>query len=379
MFNNFLWGRDLNGGVNRSRISWARLSNPIEKGGFGMLQFKEVVDSIRCRQLGKMFDDNYTHPLKQCVLIENRSFASWQCLKRSADLVAKSAIEILIKNICVIIKRTSNEDILSDNLFIQRVGEIETIHTIKINKRLENEAMILVHHWGCENLKDIIIQSKQHRAVFAICRKIMIAKFFRIVKIVHQRNIDPPMGKAEKIKLAGGNYKHIADVTSKEFRQLLQSKTKFNENKLGIPLDDHTCRGYMAQIKRLISTKHKNTLLRVWNGDCLSYSRLVHYGVVDTDRCPRCNEHDSPEHMILGCVFAKRTWELLQQKIPKRLNCSWLQYAIGINDSYSSLSVKAEVLKYLMHFRELEPESIINKTIAYLKTVNRNNAVIQNL
>jgi len=117
----------------------------------------------------------------------------------------------------------------------------------------------------------------------------------------------------------------------------------------------------------------------VWNGDCLSYSRLVHYGVVDTDRCPRCNEHDSPEHMILGCVFAKRTWELLQQKIPKRLNCSWLQYAIGINDSYSSLSVKAEVLKYLMHFRELEPESIINKTIAYLKTVNRNNAVIQNL
>ncbi len=119
--------------------------------------------------------------------------------------------------------------------------------------------------------------------------------------------------------------------------------------------------------------------MRVWNGDCLGYSRLVHYRVVDTDRCPRCNEFDSPEHMLLNCTYLRRTWELLQQKIPKRVNCSWLQYAIGINDTCTIMMVKAEVLKYLMHFKDLEPENILNKTVAYLKTVNHQNREIANL
>jgi hypothetical protein len=56
-----------------------------------------------------------------------------------------------------------------------------------------------------------------------------------------------------------------------------------------------------------------------------------------------------------------------------------MQYAIGINDTCSVMMVKAEVLKYLMHFRDIEPESIINKTIAYIKTVDRYNREIENL
>jgi hypothetical protein len=379
MFNNFLWGRDLNESISKNRISWQRLSNPIEYGGFGMIHFKDVIDSIRCRQFGKLFAEEYTHPLKQCVINENRSFASWQCLTGVADAVAKAAVEILKTNLCGIIKQSNNDEIASDNLLIQRVGEIETVHTIKLNRRLENDVMVLVHHWGCEKLRDIIIQSKLNRAVFAICRRVMIAKFFRIVKLLHQRNIDPPVEKAEKISLKGKTYKNIACVTSKEFRLLLQGNHKLNENRFGELIDEHTSKGYFAQIKRLISTKHKNTLLRVWNGDCLSYSRLVHYGVVNSDRCPRCNELDSPEHMILNCVFARRTWEVLQQKIPKRINCTLPQYVIGLNDSCSIMMVKAEVLKYLMHFREVEPELVIIKTITYLKTVNRLNREIHTL
>jgi len=379
MFTNFLWGRDMNNGSNRNRISWQRLNNPIEKGGFGMIHFKDIIDSIRCRQFGKMFEEKYTHPLKQCILNENKSYASWQCLKEGADLTAKSTVEILKNNLLKTIKNLSNDEIASDTLLIQRLAEIETFHTIKNNKRMDDEAMILVHHWGCANLKDVFVQSRQHRTVLAICRRIMTAKFFRIVKLIHQRNINPQIDQAVKIMLASKNYKHIAEVTSKEFRLLLQNKNSCNVNKVGERFDEHTSKAYFAQIKRLISTKHKNTLLRVWNGDCLSYSRLHRFGIVETDRCPRCNEFDSPEHMLLTCEFSKQTWELLQQKIPRRTNCSWLRYAIGVNDTCAIMMVKAEVLKFLMHFRELEPASIINKTIAFLKTVNRYNREILSL
>jgi hypothetical protein len=254
-------------------------------------------------------------------------------------------------------------------LLVQRICEIETIYMVKINKRLDNEVTILVHHWGCNNLKEVILQSKQHRGVLAICRRILTAKYFRIVKLLHQRDVDPQMAMAEKIRLDGKNYKHISAVTSKEFRLLLYNTTGINNNKLGDVIDEQTSKAYFAQIKRLTSTKHKNTLLRVWNGDCLSHSRLAHFGIVDTNRCPRCDEYDSPEHMLINCRFSSRTWDLLQQKIPKRTNCTLLHYAIGINDTCTNLMIKAEILKYLMHFRELEPVSVINKMLAFLKTV----------
>ncbi len=379
MFRNYLWGRDLHSGINQGRISWERLCKPIEMGGFGMISFKDVVNSIRCRQLGKMFDNNYLHPLKQLILYEDKSFASWTCLRETADSVAKVASDLLKNNLCKIIKSSTNDEIGEDNLLLQWIGEIETIYTIKANRRQDNDSMMLVHHWGCTNLREIVIQSRQNRTVLAICRRIMIAKFLRLVKLMHQRNINLERRKAEKIRLASKNYKNISLVTSKEFRLLLYNSPGINRNKFGEHIDEHTSKSYFSQIKRLISTKHKNTLLRIWNGDCLSYSRLVHYGVVDTDRCPRCNDYDSPEHMLLYCTYSMRTWELLQQKLPKRTNCTMLQYAIGINDSCSILMVKAEVLKYIMHFRDLSPESIINKTVAFLKTVSPRNGVIQNL
>jgi hypothetical protein len=56
-----------------------------------------------------------------------------------------------------------------------------------------------------------------------------------------------------------------------------------------------------------------------------------------------------------------------------------MQYAIGINDLWSVLMVKAETLKYLMHFRDWTADQIVACVIMYLKMVNRNNPVIRQL
>jgi hypothetical protein len=320
-----------------------------------------------------MFDVNYNHPLKHCILSENKSFASRTCLRETADTVAITARDLIHENISKSIKRYSNEELASEDLLLQQLGEIETIYTVKTNKRQDNDCIALVHHWGCNNLKEIIVHSRANRRVLTICRKIMIAKYFRVVKVMHQRNVDPPLAMAEKIQLASRNYKMIYTVTSKEFRLLLSDINGFNHNRFVEDIDEHTSKSHFAQIRRLVSTKHKNTLLRVWNGDCLSYSRLLHYGIVNTNQCPKCNDYDSPEHMLITCVHARRTWELLQQKVPKRENCTMIQYVLGINDTCTHLMIKAEVLKYLMHFRELQPENILSKAIGYLKIVNRHN------
>jgi hypothetical protein len=204
----------------------------------------------------------------------------------------------------------------------------------------------------------------------------MIAKYLRILKLLVQSRNDLHDGIANKIKLVTNKYKDINAVSSKEFRLMLKGAETLNITKLGEGLNNLTIKDYFNQVRRLPNTRHKNTLLRVWNGDCLSNSRLFRFGIVDNNTCPRCDEYDSPEHMLFTCVIARRVWELLMQKIPKPLEMSVLHYAIGINDSRVNLMVKAEVLKYIMHYRELNSDVMIQKSLAYLKLVHNRNAAL---
>jgi hypothetical protein len=153
----------------------------------------------------------------------------------------------------------------------------------------------------------------------------------------------------------------------------------FNKCRYLEDLDNYTVREYLNQVKRLVNTKQKNILLRIWNGDCLSYSRLSHFGIVPTSECPNCCAFDSPLHMLTECVLARQVWQQLKAKIPIRPSYTLMQYAIGINDSWSVLMVKAEILKYLMHFRDWTADQIVACVIMYLKMVNRNNPVISQL
>jgi len=376
MFNNFIWGRELHDASNYNRISQSKMNTTVINGGFGMINFKDIINGIRCRQLGKMFSEEYNHPLKYCVIKAGKSFASRTCLTGLIDTVGKQAHELLLGSILKNHKSVANEDIVSDNILIQQLGETETVFTIKINKRLGAEMMSLIYEWGCTNFKEIVLRGRQYRRIMAICKKIMIAKYLRILKLLVQSRNDLHDGIANKIKLVTNKYKEINAVSSKEFRLMLKGAETLNITKLGEGLNNLTIKDYFNQVRRLPNTRHKNTLLRVWNGDCLSNSRLFRFGIVDNNTCPRCDEYDSPEHMLFTCVIARRVWELLMQKIPKPLEMSVLHYAIGINDSRVNLMVKAEVLKYIMHYRELNSDVMIQKSLAYLKLVHNRNAAL---
>jgi hypothetical protein len=382
MFINFIWGRSLNDTQNLShysRISRDRLCTPIDKGGFGMITITEVIEAIRCRQLAKMYNPEYNHPLKNCILIEGRFLTSAKCLTNEVDKVAQKSQKILRGHIYDGIKKLSNEELMNDNLLVQQLGETETVHMVKENRRNSAEATSLIHTWQCHTLKDIVRVGLQHRNIGAICRKIFIAKYLRIQKLFTQHRTIFNDGPHNKLKLANGIYKEIFRITSKEFRSLIKGKIAITRSKFCEQLDLNCKMEYLNQIKRLQNTRHKNTLLRIWNGDCLSNSRLFHYGLVETNTCPNCNNYDSAEHMLFECDYARQVWENLQGKIMKNPSATIVEYAMGINDSRSYLMVKAEILKYVMHFRHLQPEQVVNRAINYIKLTNRGNLVIAGL
>ena len=138
-----------------------KLCKPIELGGFGMLNYKEVVNSIRCRQLGKMFDDLFNHPLKRMVIIDDKKFMSGRCIAKTADSVAKDAFNLIFNNTMGKIGKISNEEILGDVCLLQQMGDIDIVNTIKVRWRESVEAITLVHQMNIENIREAIVQASQ--------------------------------------------------------------------------------------------------------------------------------------------------------------------------------------------------------------------------
>ncbi len=146
--------------------------------------------------------------------------------------------------------------------------------------------------------------------------------------------------------------------------------------KISLPVDindDHgrySIKNYFSKFKRLANTRHKNTLLRIWNGDCLSNTRLIHLGVVNTNLCPYCGMLDNPCHLLTECQVATLTWNRLMTKIPKDPSITLMEYAIGLYDGRIEMSIKAETLKMLMHFRSMDSDTIHTRLRNYFMSIN---------
>ena len=98
IFNNFIWGRELESDSTKFRISRDRLCAPIEMGGFGMISYDKIIDGIKCRQLCKLFDPSYYHPLKYLTIKEDSLFSTGNSLTRIADELAVGAHTLIWSN-----------------------------------------------------------------------------------------------------------------------------------------------------------------------------------------------------------------------------------------------------------------------------------------
>ena len=381
-FNNFLWGRELNNDSNRSRISKERLNTPIEYGGFGMIQYEQVIEGIACRQLAKLYDKDFVHPLKSLILKNEAHLATGKSLTDIADSMATKAHSIIFSHLLKQIGKMSNQQITQDLIAINWLGEIDIALMIKARWLYSNEAMRLVHVRGCRNIRDVIANG---RVTVQLSKKIFKAQFQRIVKIFWNSGTQCLPITEEKIMLRGGKYKQLNLVKSKEFRELLRGVSKPVEPKLDLNFnlndanDVYVVKTYFSTIKRLTNTRHKNTLLRIWNGDCLSNTRLINMNLSNTDQCPYCSRLDTPLHVLVECTRAQQVWQKLMTVIPKNDNINKIDYALGITDSPVVLAIKVETLKLLMHFRDLNVNAILGRLRNYFLTVQRSNPEIRRI
>jgi len=382
MFNNFLWGRELAREGVGSRIGRDRLNTPVECGGFGMIQYEKILEGIFCKQLAKMYDQTYDHPIKSICIKSDTHFATGKSLTNIADEIAIKAHKIMQVALVKHVKGLTNQQIVESVVLTDLLGATDISLTIKPRWVHSVEVTRLLHVLRCNNIRDII---NRGREAVRVSKKVIKSFYLRIIKALWQANKQCAVIQNEKFVTPNGTYKLIYMISSKEFRELIRGKIKLLQPKIPVELDvenedgKYHAKNYFNTIRRLANTRHKNTLLRIWNGDCLSHSRLVHLRVVDTNLCPNCGMVDTPTHMLIECHIASQTWIRLIEKIPKNQHISLMEYAIGLYDGSIEMSIKAEILKMLMHCRSMSADAIHRRLKNYFMTVNSKNATIQRI
>jgi hypothetical protein len=86
---------------------------------------------------------------------------------------------------------------------------------------------------------------------------------------------------------------------------------------------------------------------------------------------------DTPLHVLTECIVARQIWSKLMIKMPKNTNIGLIEYVLGIYDGKIDMSIKAETLKMLMHFRELDSNEIYIKLKNYFLTVHAKNTGVR--
>ena len=165
-------------------------------------------------------------------------------------------------------------------------------------------------------------------------------------------------------------------VTSKSIRmlehdlELLSPKSLSNTTEEGL-------RKLGRLISKLTNSKLQTILLRVLNGDVYAKSRMLKFGMIESDECERCGERETISHLLLECNYVNSLWSICSKltSIPT-IN---LNTILGYHDYHdkTTITVHCEIIRRLLAINRPTVnqfsllKSVMNKLIIVEKGVSK--------
>ena len=176
----------------------------------------------------------------------------------------------------------------------------------------------------------------------------------------------------EKYVPVGTKYKTASKVTSKELRKQFQAEPRTIEYKF--PVQRISLEEMIPKIKKLRCTRAKNLALRLLHGDIYTGTRMLRFGLKDSDRCPRCNQSENLEHLLKDCWYTKIIWAKIQNLYKKADNRRQtydrndMTFVIGANLSKPKLKLHLEIIRRLCNKDRpnVLPSALISQALDYL-------------
>ena len=347
----FIWTKDITGNKAPDRIKRSILNANISHLGFGMLDYREIVSSIRIKSLFRLLRES-THPFNAILLNNiNQSSISIACVRK-----IRPSIDDTIQKIRNIWKTTIKSCPPDKSNEILRPIHNEYIGYL-IQPRFKNKRLALLHRH--DKLQDILINNANH----PIIKKLDINIQALIAKST-TTTIDATTHLVPH-SLLPLNYslKDSSKLTSKQIRLGLYPPIAPTPKLLINPDPDIT--SHLGRcLKKMTNSKLQGILLRALHGDIYCGTRLKKFGMSDSDLCPRCNLQETIQHQLFECDFVKSIWIVLRSVTS--INCLTINDVLGHNPLHdkTTLTIHAELIRILLAIdRPTTDKLLLSKSI----------------
>jgi hypothetical protein len=104
--------------------------------------------------------------------------------------------------------------------------------------------------------------------------------------------------------------------------------------------------------------QNKCKMLRLIHGDVYCAERLFRFVMSDNDKCRRCFQTETIEHLLIECPYTCEVYSLLG------ITDYEINNLIGVNRNKPALEIRCDILGYLI-FRQhtLPPEILVRTTL----------------
>ena len=365
----FIWNRRYLAAKAPERIKREITNTPIKMGGLGMLDLKELDESLKLRAVGRIFVTN--HPL--LVKVKGKFALDdffYPACSTPLDEVATLGLDLLGQA-----RRRS----WSDDRRIQEVRYVRLLKSVNIASIVGDNGKrsipyFLLNRAGKRKVADLV--PREWRTIRNYVKTEPRNLFDRVINL----NIGISVVEDRYLFPCRTGLKNLQSMTSKEIREELKIKEPICLFKLGLILTPTESFNWLDKVNKLTCTKLKNSVLRAAHGDIYCEERLFRFGLVDSPLCANCNQIDTLQHKIYECPTAREIWELtleatdkLRPTLTRAPNEEYLQRIMAAcsDTNRTIVTIHAEILSRIISPAPNKPPPRIMLQSVLLSTLSK--------
>ena len=293
----FIWNRNYLAPKAPERLKRSIMNKAIHLGGYGMLDVSKLDESLKIKAVGRLLTSE--HPFLKLVRSKVRleSFFDPKC-EVEIDGVAVHGLQLLGADRRELLEC---ENHFNDRKFLSLVKDMRLSQIVKPGMR-QSLAYFNIWHRGRRKVGDLTLQDLNAMS------RIVEGGLLTRLKDKHRINSNPPQESDQRLYFNGKTWRDLVSMSSREIREIRSDKEPMCLFKVGMALTPAESINWFNLLRKLTSTRHKDTLLRIIHGEIYTKAKLFRFNLIDNPGCPRCGLLEDLNHKIFECTYARRIW-----------------------------------------------------------------------
>jgi hypothetical protein len=369
----FIWNKHYSTQANAAphRVKLDITYTDLKHGGFGMVKLERIMKAARVRRFAYLMAMK-GHPVADLQASLGADKHLRKRAKLDIDDVTSGALNTLHEHHLQGYAAVNNDDVSRD-LLMHRLILGCGLKDVTAEGRTNSIEITMLRQRGVCTVSDAV---RHGRDSMQILRRVACPQLKRPLAHLQRHYCGRELPDIESgihiFNSVAKQWHKPGQLTSRQIRTLLWESKCIVNTKL-LQMTEENAIGLFHKLSRLKNIQNKSKMFRLIHGDVYCGARLYRFGLADTDRCIRCFEEETTQHLLYECPYSREVWGRLGM-LP-----SSATEIINGQMSRIELEIRAEILSNLVFRKKvLAPDILIKMVLkSFEKGLSRSKGVTE--